>query len=798
MAAVGIDFGTASSVLAVARKRGIDTIINEVSNRSTPSFVSFSEKQRFLGEPAINQQIMNFKNTVGYMKALLGRKFKEEAAQTELKRLVNRVEELPDGEIGIHVMYKNEDHVFTPLQLTAMFFQKLKLITEKELGRELVDVVISVPGHWTHHRRQALFEAAKIAGLNCLRLINDTTAAALSWGIYQNFPEAEAEGTNVMFVDYGYANVSISLVQFTKGKLKVLSTAHQESGARVFDEALFDYFAKKVEEKYKVDVRTMPKSRKKLEVACDRLKKMLTINSEGPLNVENILEDRDYSAQMKREEFEELIQPHLNTLQSCFDQVLKDSGLSREKIHSVEVVGSGWRPPAVVRAIETFTGKPLSKTLNQPEAVARGCALQCAMISPTFKVRDFAVKDYYPYSVRAEWQFLNSMSDTSNQGELFKKGQEIPSRRNITMSRVESVEVVASYSDQPELPTDAPKLVGRWKVDVPTAQGEDAQLKIKLKLNESGLVELLGAELSESSWVEETVTPATPPPAAPAPDAANTNEPMDTSGAEPAAQAESVPQPEKKRKKITKTSSLPIQSSQVGTPAHVVQTFRDEELKMDADDKLVAETLEKKNELESLCINLRQQIGSDHKDFSTEKERSELSKLAETLEEWLYNDGEDETKSVYVEKINQIRKLGDPILARKREAEIRTENFEKLKEFASQLVASLADPKYDHLEAADKDSIIKEVQTVLDDITVKFNTQEAAPKHQDPTFKSTAIPEKIKHLETFSRPILNKPKPKPVEETPPPTPQQPEQTPTTPEAQPSEQPNEPRSDPMHE
>eukprot|EP01099_Mayorella_cantabrigiensis_P000259 TRINITY_DN1118_c0_g1_i4.p1 TRINITY_DN1118_c0_g1~~TRINITY_DN1118_c0_g1_i4.p1 ORF type:complete len:577 (+),score=170.38 TRINITY_DN1118_c0_g1_i4:53-1783(+) len=550
MAAVGIDFGTSASVIAVARKRGIDTIINEVSNRSTPTFVSFGEQQRFLGESAINQQIMNFKNTVGYIKTLIGRKFKDEAAQRELKRFVTKVEELPDGEIGIHVMYKNEPHVFTPLQITAMFLQKMKQTAEKELGRELVDVVLSVPGHWTQHRRQALFEAAKVAGLTCLRLINDTTAAALSWGIYQNFPESEAEATNVIFVDYGYANVSISLVSFTKGKLKVLSSAHSETGARVFDEALFDHFSQKVQEKYKVDVKTLPKSRKKLEVACDRLKKMLTINSEGPINVENILEDRDFSAALKRDEFEELIQPHLKELQSLFDKVYQDSGVPKEKIHSVEVVGSGWRPPAVGRVIESITGKPLSKTLNQPEVVARGCALQCAMISPTFKVREFVVKDYYPYSVRAEWQFLNTMSDSNNanQGELFKKGQEIPSRRNITMARVESVEVVASYSEQPELSSDVPKLLGRWKVEVPATEPEESQLKLKLKLNESGLVELLGAELSESSWVEETVTP--PPAATPAPAAApNSAEPMDTSsGTDPAQAQPEAPQPEKKKK----------------------------------------------------------------------------------------------------------------------------------------------------------------------------------------------------------------------------------------------------------
>jgi len=421
------------------------------------------------------------------------------------------------------------------------------------------------------------------------------------------------------------------------------------------------------------------------------------------------------------------------------------------------------------------------------------------MVSPTFKVRDFAVKDYYPYSVRAEWQFVNSMSDASsqNQGELFKKGQEVPSRRNITMARVETVEVVANYADQTELPTDAPKLLGRWRVEVPATEPEEAQLKIKLKLNESGLVELLGAELSESSWVEETVTP-TPAPAPAPTEASNSTEAMDTSGTP----QEGAPQPEKKRKKITKTSSLPVNFTPIGVAASTVQNYRDEELKMDAEDKLVAETLEKKNELESLCINYRQKISSDHMEFSSEKERSELSSLADRLEDWLYNEGEDETKSVYVEKISQIKKLGEPIILRKKEAEFRAEQFQRLQEYSTQLVASLADPKYDHLEASDKDSIQKEVQSVLDDTTVKYNTQESAPKHQEPSFKSSMIADKIKYLENFSRPILNKPKPKPVEETPPPTPQTPPQeqpaTPDSNQQQNNEQsPSNDQTEPMH-
>eukprot|EP01099_Mayorella_cantabrigiensis_P006181 TRINITY_DN5116_c0_g1_i1.p1 TRINITY_DN5116_c0_g1~~TRINITY_DN5116_c0_g1_i1.p1 ORF type:complete len:198 (+),score=35.49 TRINITY_DN5116_c0_g1_i1:549-1142(+) len=167
---------------------------------------------------------------------------------------------------------------------------------------------------------------------------------------------------------------------------------------------------------------------------------------------------------------------------------------------------------------------------------------------------------------------------------------------------------------------------------------------------------------------------------------------------------------------------------------------------MDADDKLVAETLEKKNELESLCINMRQKINSDHFDYSSERERDDLSKLADTLEDWLYNEGEDEPKSVYAEKILQMRKISDPILARKKEADCRQEEFQRLQNYSSELVLSLSQERYDHLEVAEKEAITKEVRNVLDDLTSQFNAQQSAPKHEEPTFKARTIISRIQVL----------------------------------------------------
>eukprot|EP01102_Stenamoeba_stenopodia_P022965 TRINITY_DN9768_c0_g1_i3.p1 TRINITY_DN9768_c0_g1~~TRINITY_DN9768_c0_g1_i3.p1 ORF type:complete len:496 (+),score=174.82 TRINITY_DN9768_c0_g1_i3:207-1694(+) len=217
MSVVGFDFGHQTSVIAVARGGGIDTIANEVSNRLTPSMVSFGAKERFLGEAAMNQLIMNFKNTLGSLQTFLGRKFSEKEVQEELKRYPVPAKELPNGEVGFQVQYNGEQTTFSVVQLVAMILHKLKTTTEKEIGGRMSDAAISCPGYFTDAQRRALLHASEIAGINCVRLLNETTATALYWGFYRrDLPENDP--IHVMFIDCGYKNTSVSIVDMTKKK----------------------------------------------------------------------------------------------------------------------------------------------------------------------------------------------------------------------------------------------------------------------------------------------------------------------------------------------------------------------------------------------------------------------------------------------------------------------------------------------------------------------------------------------------------------------------------------------------
>ncbi|KAJ1943083.1 adenyl-nucleotide exchange factor sse1, partial [Kickxella alabastrina] len=243
MSVVGFDIGNLQSVIAVARNRGIDIVANEVSNRATPTMISFGDKQRYIGESAKNQEMSNFKNTLSAVKRLIGRSYSESEVQEYESQFIGCKLVDAGSEVGVEVSYLGKPTVFTATQLYAMFLGNLRDTTSKELGGSTIsDVVISVPAWYTDRQRRAVQQASKIAGLNCLRLLNDNTAAALGYGITKtDLPEDKAR--NVVFVDLGHSTFTVSVVAFKKGELKVRSVACDRTvGGRSFDKALLDHF----------------------------------------------------------------------------------------------------------------------------------------------------------------------------------------------------------------------------------------------------------------------------------------------------------------------------------------------------------------------------------------------------------------------------------------------------------------------------------------------------------------------------------------------------------------------------
>jgi heat shock protein 4 len=450
-----------------------------------------------------------------------------------------------------------------------MYLGKLRDTAAAELKASVCDVVISVPGFFTDIQRRALLDAASIAGLNTLRLINDTTAVALGYGITKSdLPDPE-NPRHVVFVDAGHASLSVAIVAYSKGQLAIKGTAFNRNlGGRDFDHALVRHFSKEFKGKYNIDVLSNPKATFRLSAGCEKLKKVLSANSEAPLNVESIMSDVDASSKLSRETFESLIIELLDAIPATIQEAVANSGLTLEQIHSIELVGGSTRVPAVRARIQSvFPGKQLSTTLNQDEAVARGATFACAMLSPTFRVRDFHMHDIAPYTIKAHWPPNLAEPNEDTEIIVFPHGNSIPSTKILTFHRSEAFEVEASYVDPSALPGGINPWISKLTVKSVTPDGrtkvsDTSVVKVKTRLNLHGVLTFESAYLEEYEEKEE-------------------QQPMEVDGEQA--------QPAKKKRTVIKRP-LPTVCSSSSLDSTTLERLKEQEAELHLADKLVMDT----------------------------------------------------------------------------------------------------------------------------------------------------------------------------------------------------------------
>lgn len=785
MSVVGFDFGNANSVIAVARRGGIDTIANEVSNRLTPSMVSFGQKERFVGESGLNQLIMNFKNTIGGIQTFLGRQYSEPGVQEALKRLPVATKALPNGEVGFIVQYNGETCTFSATQIAAMILFKLKTTTERELAGRMSDVVISCPGYFTDLQRRALLNASEIAGLNCLRLLNETTATALYWGFYRrDLPENDP--VHVMFVDSGYTTTNVTVVDFTKSKMKVVGYAWDDVGGRSIDEALAAHFNAEFKTRFGVDALSNPRAAIRLVQGCEKLKKVLSSGvTESVLNIESLMNDLDVTSRMTKVDFEALIQPQLDRIGAVVHRALEIAGLTPEQIQNVEIVGGNKRVPAVQRVLHDILKKELGQTMNDSESVAKGCALQCAMLSPALRVRQYGITDINTYPIKISWHGVDEMQVDSdeNSAEIFPANSPFPSSKFVTLTRSTAFEIVANYNESPLLPADHPRHIGRFvmnSIPAPSPEAkENPKIKVKVRLSTNGIFGVESAEFQETVEVEEQAATETPQEnGKPAEETNGTAEgaapaaPEATPSTEATANAEGKTSEPAKKRKIRNTS-LNVASHVPTLSKKDIQSLFEEESKMQSQDRLAAETAEAKNAVESYILDMRNKLSGDLYEYSTEDERSTFEAALTAAEDWLYDEGDDVTKGVYVNKKKDLQKLGDPIVARKTDFEKREANYSELKKTIDHYRNAVKDAKYDHIEQAEKDKIValcQETETWADGIIAK---QRPLAKTAPAVLQPHELVTKKEAIERLANPILAKPKPAPPAPAPTPAPEAP-------------------------
>ncbi|CCD66159.1 Heat shock protein 110 [Caenorhabditis elegans] len=747
MSVLGFDIGNLNCYIGVARQGGIEVITNDYSLHATPACVSFGPKDRSMGVAARQAVTTNIKNTVINFKHLIGRKFSDPVAQRFIPFIPCKVVKLPNDDIGVQVSYLGEPHTFTPEQVLAALLTKLRTIVESQLSdvKKVSDCVLAVPSYFTDVQRRAVLSAIQYAGLNSLRIVNETTAIALAYGIYkQDLPEEDAKSRNVVFLDIGHSSTQASLVAFNRGKLQMVNTSYDlESGGIWFDALIREHFRKEFKTKYGIDAATSPRPWLRLLDECERVKKQMSANQTPiPLNIECFMEDKDVTGKMQRQEFEDLAAPIFNRIKQVLINLFADGvSIKPEEIDEIEIVGGSSRIPMIREIVKDLFGKEPKTTMNQDEAVARGAAMQCAILSPTFRVREFAIKDTQPYRIRLSW---NSTGENGGENDVFSPRDEVPFSKLVSLLRSGPFNVEAHYA-QPNVVPHNQVHIGSWKVNGarPGADGGNQKVKVKVRVNPDGIFTIASATMYEPRIVEEVPAEA-----------------MEVDG-DAKTEAPAEPLEPVKKTKLVPVDLEVIESIPV---SYDVQKFHNLELQMQESDAREKAKADAKNSLEEYVYEMRDKVSDQYAEFITPAAADEFRSVLTSTEDWLYDEGEDAERDVYEKRLSELKAVGTPVVERYRESETRKPAFDSFDQSIMRVRKAYEDyanggPTYAHLDSKEMEKVINAIEDKKKWLDEARHKQETRSKTDAPVVFTEEILQNKNVFENVVNPILNKKKP---------------------------------------